>query len=356
MRARMVLPLLVLSGASCNGGLPAGRTSVFLTVQNGPALSVPEELHVSAFGDGASLYTDQRVPASGTLVPMGATGELGTLTVYVPDGVAELRVTVAGYAAGVQRSQGTTTARPVAGHQITARVTLAAFTGGGDAGIDAGFDGGVNADSGGGDSRATDGATPDLGGDGPPPDLGSACQNSSLAGTSEMPATAIDLTAEGTQDWRFWGGTGASTFKRTAGDKISDYTLFGGGSITTRFRNSVTFSWSDGSPTMSQTAAADTMTVSGTVGGGASLMVPATSTAHTLSVYVGGANDTGTMEATLSDGCVPTYTATSSNGRNDYNVAYRFTFKSSVPGTVLRIRWTMSAGFEAIGLYAATLN
>ena len=38
------------------------------------------------------------------------------------------------------------------------------------------------------------------------------------------------------------------------------------------------------------------------------------------------------------------------------NVVYRLTFKSAVPGAVLRIRWTMSSGYDAIGLYAATLQ
>jgi len=137
IRFRAVLPLLALAVASCSGGgLPTGRTSVFLTIENGAGLAVPDELHVSAFGDGANLYTDQRFPRSGVLVPSGSNGELGTLTIYAPDTVAELRVTVSGYKAGVQGSEGTTTARLVVGRQAAARVTLSAFTGNADAGSD----------------------------------------------------------------------------------------------------------------------------------------------------------------------------------------------------------------------------
>ena len=431
IRFRAVVPLLALAASSCGGGgLPAGRTSVFLTIDNGAGLTVPEELHVGASGDGASLYTDQRFPSSGTLVPAGSSGELGTLTIYAPDNVAELRVTVAGYNASVQTSQGTTTARLVVGRQVSARLTLAAFTNTGDAGSDsssgtggaggsggggaggaggggaggaAGSGGGGSgvggaAGSGGGGSgmggaagsgggggsgmggAAGSGATgaggsaPDAGTSGDAADdttvvtvdagrpdastadLGSACQNSSLVGISATPVSLVNLTTEGTRDWRFWGPSGATSFKRTAGDMISDYTLFGGGSVTTHFRNAVSFGWSDGSPTLSQAGTADSINVSGTVGGGASITVPASSTARTLSLYVGGSNDTGEVDASLSDGCVSDYAATANNGRSDYNVVFRITFKSAVPGTILRVSWTMAAGFEGIGLFAATLD
>jgi hypothetical protein len=404
IRFRAVLPFLMLSAASCGGGgLPTGRTSIFLTIENGTGLVVPDELHVSAFGDGANLYTDQRLPRSGTLVPAGSNGELGTLTVYAPDTVAELRVIVGGYRAGVQGSQGTVTARLVVGRQVAARLTLAAFTNNGDAGSDSGSGtggsggGGGSGTGGGGGSGTGGGGASGTGGgggsggvngdggpsqdggidagtssdvqddttvvtvdagrpDGTTADLGSVCQNSSLTGISATAVNPVNLTTEGTRDWRFWGPSGATNFKRTAGDMISDYTLVGGGAVTTHFRNAVTFSWSDGSPTISQTGAADSINVAGTVGGGASITVPAGTTARTLSLYVGGSNDTGMLQASLSDGCVSDYVATANNGRGDYTVVFRMTFKSAVPGTLLRVSWTMAAGFEGIGFYAATLN
>lgn len=359
------MPLLALVAASCGGGrLPSGRTSVFLTIENGRGLALPEELHVSAFGDGATLYTEQRFPRSGTLVPAGPNSQLGTLTIYAPDTVVELRVTVAGYNAGVQSSEGTTAARLVAGRQVAARLTLSAVTGNGDAGADSRLGaGGGGAGVGGGGGNMQDAGpddttvtTVDAGRPDTAADLGSACQSSTLVGTSATPMSPANLTAEGTRDWRFWGPSGATNFKRTAGDMISDYTVVSPGAVTTHFRNAVTFSWSDGSPTVSQTGMADSINVSGTVGGGASITVPASTTTRTLSLYVGGSNDTGMLQASLSDGCVSDYVATASNGRNDYTVVFRMTFRSAVPGTVLRVSWTMAAGFEGIGFYAATLN
>jgi hypothetical protein len=374
-RFRAVLPLLAVVGASCGGGgLPAGRTSVFLTIENGAGLAIPDELHVSVFGDGASLDTDQRFPRSGMLVPSGSNGELGTLTVYAPDTVAELRVTVAGFKAAVQGSEGTTTAHLVVGRQVAARVTLSALTATGDAGADSrsgaggGGSGAGGSGAGGGGGTVQDAGTTgdapddttvttvDAGRPDVPPDLGSACQGSSLAGSSATAVNPVNLTAEGTRDWRFWGPSGATSYKRTAGNIISDYTLVGGGAVTTHFRNAVTFNWSDGSPTLFNLGTGDSINVAGTIGGGASITVPASSTARTLSLYVGGSNDTGMIQASLSDGCVPDYVATATNGKNAYTVVFRMTFKSAVPGTVLRVSWTMAAGFEGIGLYAATSN
>jgi len=373
IRCRAALALLVLAGASCGGGgLPAGRTSVFLTIANGAGLAVPDELRVSAFGDSAALYTDQRLPSSGALVPAGSNGELGTVTIYAPDTVAELRVTVAGYQSSVQISAGATTARLVAGRQVAARLTLSAFTASGDAGSDsssgAGGSGGRGGSGGAGGTMKDAGTSGDVPDDttvmtvdagrpdGTSADLGSVCQSSSLAGSSATAVNPVNLTTEGTRDWRFWGSSGATNFKRTAGNIISDYTLVGGGAVTTHFRNAVTFAWSDGSPTLLQVGAADSINVSATVGGGASITVPATATARSLSLYVGGSNDTGMIHASLSDGCVADYVATASNGNKGYTVVFRMTFKSAVPGTVLRVSWTMAAGFEGIGFYAATLN
>src|SRR5581483_1679008 len=133
-------------------------------------------------------------------------------------------------------------------------------------------------------------------------------------------------------------------------------TLVGGGAVTTHFRNAVTFGWSDGSPTLFQLGNGDSINVSATVGGGAAITVPASAAARTLSLYVGGSNDTGMLQATLSDGCGRDYVANASNGTKVYTVVFRMTFKSAVPGTALRISWTMAAGSEGIGFYAATLN
>lgn len=407
MRVRLAAPLLVvLALASCGRGLPKGATSVYLTVQNGAALIAPDELFVSAYGDGVLIYDNDRLPEAGPLVPQGPGAVLGTVTLYVGAQISELRIVVSGHIDQVMRTRATTTVRISADRQVPARAVLESslWDGGGvdgpsDGGDDGGTgdDGGVDglseagADASDGDGGSSDAATgdvaidlandasgwgetggqtdwgsadqpmessPDAGPDAvpsdaaPPPDAG--CQGSTLVGSSAFPTGTINLTAEGTLDWRFWGSGGAP-FRRLTGNIISDYTLIGAGPIQTRFRNPLTFSWSNGSPTLSQTAANDTMVVAATVGGGASLTMATAVNPRVVSIYVGGANDTGRLEASLSDGCGQAYINTYMD-RQDYNVVYRLTFKSAVPGTILNVKWTMTAGFEPIGLYAVTLN
>jgi hypothetical protein len=368
MRARLVFPLLVCLGASCGKGLPEGATSVYLTIQNGVGLGVPDQLQVSAFGDGTPVYTAEPLPRSGAQIGGGPDGLLGTVTIYVPAGVAELRTVVSAYTNQIKRAEGSVTVRVVSGRQVSARAVLQPFSDSTDGSTDAG----AAPDAGsGGDTQPDDVADGGTGGTGgtsgtpdgstdvtAPPDGGSPdslnCASSSLSGVSATPTGNIDLTAEGTVDWRLWGAPPMVSYKRTAGDKISDYTMIGSGPVSTHFRSGVTFSWSDGSPTLVVTGAENLLNL-GTVGSGAAITAAAATTARTLSVYVGGSNDTGLFEATLSDGCVTGYSASATNSR-EYYVVYRVTFKSAVPGTVLRVRWTMTAGFEAIGLFAATLN
>jgi hypothetical protein len=355
MRARLLVPLLLCVAVCCSRGLPEGATSVYLTIQNGPGLEVPDDLLLSADGDGTPVYTDKHLPTSGASIANGPGGVLGTVTIYAPAGVAELAIVVSGYKNQVKRAEGSVRVRVSDGRQLAARVTLNPFSDSADGSVQdgAGVDGivdGSSVDQGTNDTNDAGGGTDAGMSDAP------GCGASAFSGSTETPTGTVDLSAEGTSDWRFWGPSGAVSYKRTAGNLISDYTLIGSGPVTTRFRNAVAFSWSDGSPTLTTTGAADSMTVAGTVGGGASITVPATATSQTLSVYVGGSNDTGLIQASPSDGCFAEYAASANNGRNDYTVVYRFTFKSMVPGTVLNVKWTMAAGSEAIGLYAATLK
>jgi hypothetical protein len=378
MCVRLTLALLVAALCSCSGGLPKGATSVYLTIQNGAGQAIPDQLLVTAYGDGTPVYSDERLPRSGALTVTGPDAVLGTVTIYVPAGVVELRIVVSGYKDQIKRAEGSTTTRITAGRQVQARAVLQPFSDSGDGSVNDSRDSDTadQADTspadgtdGPADTGTTPDGPPDAGAtpDGPPdngaaPDAGSPesgspdCQGSSLAGRAEAPVAAVDLTAEGTLDWRFWGPPGTVDFKRTAGNRISDYTPIGTVSPATRFRNTVSFAWSDGSPTVTTTGASDTLDVTTMMGAGAALTVPATAAARTLSVYVGGDNDTGSFEASLSDGCVADYAATATNGRSGYNVVYRVTFQSATPGAVLRVRWTMLAGFGGIGLYAATLN
>jgi len=369
----------VLALGACKGGPPTGATSVFLTIDNGAGLAVPDELRLTAYGDNGALFMDARLPESGTLQPLAPTGSpLGTVTVYVPSGIMQLRIDVHGYAAQVMQSQGTCRVVVAADKQVSARVLLQAATLPPDAGApeggveggppppDAGSDRG--ADTGSMDAPRTMDGPVDAAADAGAADAGGAevggadasdganrCQGSSLVNVTEAPASPVDLTAEGTMDWRHWGLGGAVDYKASAGTYISDVTPVGTGTVTTKFRNMMSFSWTDGTPTATDTADADGMGVVG-VGNGFTFTVPAAAAARTLSVYVTGDNDTGLFQASLSDGCVADFTQTHSNGRGQYAFVHRLTFNSAVPGTTLRVTFTMSQGFETIGLFAATLK
>src|SRR5262245_16947752 len=125
MRARR--GLFICAGAavalSCMSDQPSGRTSVYLTIDNDPGAVVPDELRLTAMGDGGSVFADERLPPSGPLAPPDG-GTLGTVTLYVRDGAGDLRIEVRGLLAGVPRSRGSTTVRVVEGRQVMARVLL----------------------------------------------------------------------------------------------------------------------------------------------------------------------------------------------------------------------------------------
>jgi hypothetical protein len=273
---------------------------------------------------------------------------LGTVTVYVGAGVAELDIDVRGYLAGVERSEGAVHVTMQAGKQVPATVVLAR------AARDD-VDGGVPSDGGAEDTAAPeDGGAPE-GGAGPDTEsdagAGGGCAGSSLAGVVAVPSSPVDLTAEGVLDWRHWGQSGFVDVKASAGDLIGDYTLIGTTATSTVMRMS--FSWSDGSPrgTVSDAPAAIAVMGAGT---GFELDVPAAASSQTLSVYVSGENDSATFTASLSDGCVADYTV-SRTDTDVYVAVYRMAFRSTVAGARLHVTWKMTAGAGPIGLHAATL-
>jgi hypothetical protein len=307
---------------------------------------VPDELRVTARGDDGTLFEGQRLPESGALMPPASGGSLlGTVTLYVGAGTSRLDIDVSGLVSGDSRSDGTTSVAVVAGKQVSATVQLAQLGAADDGGADDGHDAaGEGADEGG-----------EGGGEGPA-DAGvdAACAGSSLSGAASItPTPPIDLTAEGTLDWRHWGLSAFVDFKQTAGDRIGDYTQIGEGMYSDVMRSALTFSWSDGSPRQSVTAAPAAPALAGT-GSGFDFMVSAEAAVHTLAVYVSGENDTGILTASLTDGCVPDYT-TAATGTDVFTAVHRIAFRSAVPGAKLHITWTMTAGTGPIALHAATL-
>jgi len=349
-RFNLAVPLLALAVAACAKGDPSGPTSVYLTIDNGQGLAAPDELRLSAVGDSGPLFDDQRLPASGALVPPAGGGALlGTVTLYVGAGTSGLDIEVRGYLGGAAQSDGTTHVSVVAGKQVAATVVLAAASG-----SDAGSDGeGAASDGGAPSGEGLDGATPPDGRDldGAATDAG--CAGSSLSGVAAVPTSPVDLTAEGLLDWRHWGLGGAVDYKRTdAATLISDYTVIGTGATSDVMRNLV-FSWTDGYPRTTVSSAPAAFAITG-VNSGFEITAPAAASARTLAVYVSGESDSAVLVATLSDGCVTDYVATHSDTQV-YLAVHRLTFRSATPGAELRVRWTMTDGTGAIGIHAATL-
>jgi hypothetical protein len=357
------------AAAGCAKGDPSGATSVYLTVENGPGLTVPDELRVTATGDSGPVFEMQRLPASGPLLPPAGGGALlGTVTLYVGAGVSQLAIDVRGYAGGAPVSEGTASVGVVAGKQVSATVMLAPSTGAdGGAGEEAGGDAADAADAEepvDGGAPADDGAPPSDGGsaeatdafDAPAPADAGLCQGSTLSGTAAAPVSPVNLTTEGTTDWRHWGAMQFVDFKAISGSLISDYTVVGGGTKMDILsaRGGVTFEWTDGAPPRTSTTQAPYSV--GVLGNGAgfTFTVPATAAAQTLAVYLSGQNDVTTFTASLSDGCRSEYTV-SRTDTQAYAAVHRITFKSAVPGAQLSIRWVMSTGSDPIGLFAATL-
>jgi hypothetical protein len=372
VRTRLLAALLLaLALPACATGDPSGATSVYLTVDNGPGLAAPDELRVTATSEGGDpvagtqLFTGQRLPATGALAPPSGGGRLlGTVTVYVGPGVTRLRLDVSGYAGGALESSGAASVGVTPGKQVSASVVLEGLPGGGDAGAppDAGErpDAGADADAGVASDAAAgaDAASPtDAAGDTaerPAPEADGGCSSSLLTGSAAAPPSSVDLTAEGVLDWRHWGTSNMVDFKMTAGNRISDYTSVGSGTMpTSPEMRGLTFDWSDGSPRMSVTGAPYATMVAGT-GDGFEISVPAEAATHTLAVYVSGENDTGVLTASLSDGCVGDYTSTTTSSQI-FLAVHRLTFRSGAAGAQLRVRWVMTAGAGAVGLHAATL-
>ena len=182
----------------------------------------------------------------------------------------------------------------------------------------------------------------------------------SLAGSSAAPAANVDLTLEGSADWAHWGLDLPTSFnhKDVITQQINNYTLVGSGTADRYTNNPNSFSWSDGTPTVSATDTITGLFVGG-AGSGFQITVPADLTTRTLRVYVGVFSANGRFEASLSDGSAPAFVDTSvMDLAGTTNVVYTLTYDAGSAGQMLTVRWTADAlntAFGNVTLQAATL-
>ncbi len=161
----------------------------------------------------------------------------------------------------------------------------------------------------------------------------------SLSGTTATAAASYNLTALGTSDWVHWGrGNVYGNFdhKATGGSQISNVSIVGtGANYGSYYDPSRTVTWSDGTPTASDTDHAYIWS-NGALNSGFSFTVPADTTTRTLTVYAGGNNTQSSLTAHLSGGSVPDYVATAGSAGLYTNV-YTITYSAASAGQTLTI-------------------
>jgi Thrombospondin type 3 repeat len=110
-------------------GLAAGcsedsiPTSLFVSIETAPAEAPPDELRISIYGERGVLYLDERLPATGALVPTGP-GKLGTVAAYLPVDAHRVRLDIRGLSAGTTRLRGLLQTDVTANRQREVTVTL----------------------------------------------------------------------------------------------------------------------------------------------------------------------------------------------------------------------------------------
>lgn len=135
-----------------------------------------------------------------------------------------------------------------------------------------------------------------------------------LTGALSTPSGTQNLTTLGTADWAHWGFGSVTGFdhKSAGGSQISNYTLVGTPpSVTQVTNNPFGYTWTDGTPTASATATTTGIFVMNPlVAQGFSFTAPATTTTHTLLVYIGVYFSRGQIVAHLSDSSAADYADT----------------------------------------------
>ena len=217
---------------------------------------------------------------------------------------------------------------------------------------------------------------------------GQLCRGALDGSVDSTPNDAVDLTAAGSSDWALWNhGLDAATSsltptdtKATGGRQISDMTVTGDASSTTRNFgqygrpghddfNSVPFhfDWGDGTPTVSGTQESAGITAP-QAGTGISFKAPADTTQRTLTVWTSAHYANGTLTASLSDGSAPdkSWQVAAVQGQSTgtgENVPYAFTITYAAAHADQHLTVTLQqdtnncgSGCDDVVVYGAALN
>lgn len=177
------------------------------------------------------------------------------------------------------------------------------------------------------------------------------------------PAASVDLTSEGTLDWVHWGITSSTDFdcKASVPLQISNFTVLGTNAVQQFSGNYTSFSWSDGTPTVSSSGTDTGVYITGMTNG-FRITAPADSSARQIRVYVGGYGVQGEFQAWLSDfsGQPLIDPATVSNEYGNTYVDYTINYRAASPNQQLIVVYRAVNLFDPVygnvTLQAATLQ
>jgi hypothetical protein len=181
----------------------------------------------------------------------------------------------------------------------------------------------------------------------------------SLTGTASSSTAAINFTTgDITGDWIHFGraipGIDQRAVAGAAVGVISSYTKVGSGTVGTYRTDTRLLSWTDGTPTASNSGSAQGVEVGGS-GGGFQITCPAGPSQGVLTVCCGGLNCGGTLTAHLSSGTVADYTATTTNQSGLWDEVFTIDVSSASANQTLTVKWMLSAGTGAVTLAGAKL-
>jgi hypothetical protein len=191
--------------------------------------------------------------------------------------------------------------------------------------------------------------------------VSAAAAGGSLSGVESTAAASYNLTTLGTTDWAHWGLGGSATafdHKASGGSQISNVTELGSGSYGGYTYPTRSVSWTDGTPVASESGDSGYIWANNAIGAGYSFTVPASTTKHTLYVYLGGYSSGGTLTAHLSDSSAPDYVV-SLSGSASYTDMVAITYNAASAGQTLTISYvksqTIGGAGGSVDLMAAAL-
>ncbi len=173
-----------------------------------------------------------------------------------------------------------------------------------------------------------------------------------LTGSGNSSNSTVDLTTEGPTDWAHWGTT-SLTRKNGVTPQIGGWSIVGSGPAMYYTNDPRAVSFTDGTePTTGEVY--DGIFVNGQ--SGFSFTVPAGTSAHTLTVHVGGYLSGGTLTAHLSDSSAADFVDNTPAVNGQYDRNYTLTYHAASAGKTMTVKWVRNSGIGNVTLNGAALK